>query len=130
MMTRRARVGSRSQPWAFLCLVFALSACSRGMSAAEVVSQLKERGFTVERLEKTLVSQRDLDRLPEPREMFSIQISDEQGNRDRMTLLCFKNESQAAEADRARVNGFAAGNCFFAGIIPNHFKDPIKEALR
>lgn len=111
--------------------VFLLCGCGPSpLSETEIMTRLTNAGFSLERLDKILISQGSLDRLPPTQEAFSFRISDQNGNRDQMTLLRYKNASKAADADKSGVNGFAVRNCFFAGIIPDHFESPIKEALK
>jgi hypothetical protein len=111
-------------------LALVLLACGpASLSEDEVVRRLAARGFTIERLDKAEISQGQLDRLPTPLQYFSIRVSDGKGNSETTTLLEFRRAGQAAEASKAKVNGFAARNWFFTGMA-RHFQDPIQEALK
>ncbi|MCG3205798.1 MAG: hypothetical protein KCHDKBKB_02521 [Elusimicrobia bacterium] len=112
----------------FICLV----GCGRpGLSEADVLDRLSKRGMTVERQQGIALSQGQLSRLPTSEQMFTIRVSNSNGTSGPITLLRFKNVSKAKKADQANIiNGFAAQNWFFAGLVPVDIEDSIKEALK
>jgi hypothetical protein len=100
------------------------------LSEAEVLDRLHEAGFQVEILEAPAVAQDDRTQfVAEPVGMVQVRLRDGQGNSEAMTLIQFPKVKDAEGLDARPVNGFAARNWFFLGIIANHFRDPIQAAM-
>ena len=100
----------------------------RTFSEHQLLLRLRSAGMTIERLDKTFLYPDDQEKLPaEPRQVFSIRVSDGQGNRERMTLVEFDEARQASLVKG--VNGFPAHNWFFLGTISTYFRRQVEGAL-
>jgi hypothetical protein len=111
-----------------------LAGCGEGgpapLSQAQVMERLEDAGFQVEILDEPAVAQDDRSQfVAEPVGMFAVRLSDGRGNSEAMTLVQFPEVKDAEGLDARPVNGFAARNWFFLGIIANHFRDPIQAAM-
>lgn len=111
----------------FICLL----GCGKpGLTEADVIAHLSKNGLVVERQQGIALSQGQLNRLPASEQMFTVRISNNNGNFGPITLIRFKSTAKANKAEQAKVNGFAAQNWFFAGLVPVDIEDSIKEALK
>lgn len=110
--------------------IFLLGCGKPGLSEVDVLDRLNKHGLGVERQQGISLSQGQLNHLPTPEQMFTVRLSNNNGTSGPITLLRYKNISKAKKADQANVNGFAAQNWFFAGLLPVDIEDSIKEALK
>jgi predicted small lipoprotein YifL len=133
--TVRAGAGARTAlAVATAAALLALAGCGGGgpapLSQAEVMERLEDAGFQVEILDEPAVAQDDRSQfVAEPVGILAVRLSDGRGNSEAMTLVQFPQVKDAEGLDARPVNGFAARNWFFLGIIANHFRDPIQAAM-
>jgi hypothetical protein len=140
-MTTRTTAGTGRRAKATVAVTLAIAAaamaitgCGGGggpapLSEAELLERLEGAGLQVEILGEPMVSEKDRSLfVAEPVGMLAVRLSDGQGNAESMTLVHFPAVKDAAGLEARPVNGFAARNWFFLGIIANHFRDPILAA--
>jgi hypothetical protein len=109
----------------------ALTGCGGGLSENDVLSKLEAAGLTVERLDESLLTTKQRQRIENPMEtVLSVKISDAAGNSQKMTIIGFKKDFMATSAGYEGVPGFAVRNCFFAGIPNAQIQTQIEAALR
>jgi len=106
---------------ALLCVTLAccvLTGCSNNLSESDVLSKLKEAGLTVERLDESLLSYAQRQRIEsDPETVFSVRVSDAAGHSQNMTLVGFDHDWKAENALKEGVPGFAVRNWLFAGVV-------------
>ena len=116
-----ARSAGARRVQAVLCAALvcgALASCSNNLSETEVLSKLQAAGLTVERLDESLLTNQQRQRIEsEPETIFAVQISDAAGNSQTMTLVGFDQDWKAQHAKQEGVPGFVVRNWFFVGVV-------------
>ena len=106
---------------ALLCLTVAcgvLAGCSNNFSETDVLSKLQAAGLTVERLDHSLLTQKQRQRIEsEPETTLSVRVSDAAGHSQTMTLVGFDHDWMAEHAKGEGVPGFVVRNWLFAGEV-------------
>jgi hypothetical protein len=109
----------------------AITGCGGGLSESDVLSKLEAAGLTVERLDESLLTMKQRQRIENPMEtVLSVNVSDAAGNSQKMTIIVFSKDFMATSAGYEGVPGFAVRNCFFAGIPEADIQTQIEAALR
>jgi hypothetical protein len=109
----------------------ALTGCGGGLAERDVLSKLEAAGLTVERLDESLLTGKQRQRIENPMEtVFSAKVSDAAGNSQKMTIIGFRKDFMATSAGYEGVPGFAIRNWFFAGIPNAQIQAQIEVALR
>lgn len=106
---------------ALMCLIMAcgiIAGCSNNLSESDVLSKLKAAGLTVERLDESLLTYAQRQRIEsEPETIFSVRVSDADGHSQTMTVVGFSHDWKAGNALKEGVAGFAVRNWLFAGVV-------------
>ena len=112
-------------------LVFgALAGCTSNLSEKEVLSQLEAAGLKVERLNESLLTVKQRQRIEsEPETVFSVRVSDAAGQSQSMTLVQFDKDWKATHAKNEGIPGFVVRNWFFVGIVNQQMQTQIEAAL-
>ena len=119
-----------------MCLILAcggLVGCSGGgLTETEVLSRLEAAGLTVERLDESLLTNAQRQRIEHPMEnVYSVQVSDAEGHSQTMTFIQFDKDFMAESAGYEGVPGFQVGNWYFAGVVQSpEIRTAIEAALR
>ena len=102
-----------------LAVVFGiLTGCSKNLSESDVLSKLEAAGLTVERLNETVLTYAQRQRIEaEPESIFSVKLTNKEGQSETMTLVSFSHDWKAENALKEGVAGFAVRNWLFAGIV-------------
>ena len=96
----------------------ALGGCSNNLSESDVLSKLQEAGLTIERLDQSLLTSQQRQRIEsEPHTIFSVRVSDPEGHSQTMTLVGFDRDWKADHAKDEGVPGFVVRNWFFVGVV-------------
>lgn len=125
---------SMRAPGPVLALLFlSLAGCSgeAKLPKADLVRQLENAGFRVEEVDSARVfHEKDRAKLSgKPISIFSIRLTDAQGNSEVATPIELGSAEEAREQKEQRINGFAHRNWFFAGILSVELQDRIRAAL-
>ena len=109
-----------------------LTGCSNNLSESDVLSKLKAAGLTVERLDESLLTYAQRQRIEaEPETVFSVRVSDAAGHSQNMTLVGFSHDWKAVNALKEGVPGFAVRNWLFAGVVSApEIQQQIESALQ
>jgi hypothetical protein len=124
------------EPKALVCLILicgGLVGCGGGgLTEAEVLSRLEAAGLTVERLDDSLLTNAQRQRIEHPMEIvFSVQVSDGEGHSQQMTFIQFGRDFMAESAGYEGVPGFQVGNWYFAGVVQSpEIRSAIEAALQ
>ena len=95
-----------------------LTGCSNNLSESDVLSKLEAAGLTVERLDESLLTYAQRQRIEsEPETIFSVNVSDAAGHSQNMTLVSFSHDWKAQNALSEGVPGFSVRNWLFAGVV-------------
>lgn len=111
----------------------ALVGCGGGaLSETDVLSQLEAAGLTVERLDESLLTNAQRQRIENPMEsVSSVRVSDREGNSQTMTFIQFSKDFMAQSAAYEGVPGFAIRNWYFAGVVKSpEIRSAIETALQ
>ena len=109
----------------------ALTGCGGGLSESDVLSKLEAAGLTVERLDESLLTSKQRQRIENPMEtVLSVNVSDAAGNSQKMTIIGFKKDFMATSAGYEGVPGFAVRNFFFAGVPDGEIQAQIEAAMQ
>ncbi len=131
----RRRSGSVTSK-TLLCLFLmcgGLVGCSGdGLTEADVLSRLEAAGLTVERLDESLLTNAQRQRIEHPMEtVYSVRVSDAEGNGQTMTFIQFDRDFMAESAGYEGVPGFQVRNWYFAGAVQApEIRSAIEAALQ
>jgi hypothetical protein len=105
--------------------------CSNALSESEVLSKLQAAGLTIERLDESLLTKQQRQRIEaQPETVFSVHVSDAEGHRQTMTFVGFERDWQAEHAKDEGVPGFVVHNWFFVGpVLVPQIQSQIEDAL-
>jgi outer membrane murein-binding lipoprotein Lpp len=120
---------------ALLCLIVAccvLAGCSNNLSEDEVVSKLEAAGLTMERLNESLLTYAQRQRIEnDPETVISVRITDADGRSQTLTLVGFDLDWKADNAKYEGVPGFVVRNWLFAGVVSvPEIQKQIESALK
>ena len=78
-----------------LCVV--LASCSNNLSETDVLSKLQAAGLTIERLDESLLTKAQRQRIEsDPETVISVRLSDADGHSQTMTLVGFSHDWKGA----------------------------------
>ena len=113
-----------------LCVV--LVSCSNNLSETDVLSKLQAAGLTIERLDESLLTKAQRQRIEsDPETVISVRVSDADGHSQTMTLVGFNHDWQAEHAIQEGVSGFLIRNWVFVMLttVPQ-IRSKIESALQ
>lgn len=113
-----------------LCVV--LASCSNNLSETDVLSKLQAAGLTIERLDETLLTKAQRQRIEsDPETVISVHVSDTDGHSETMTLVGFSHDWQAEHAIQEGVSGFHVRNWLFVMLVrAPQIQSKIESALQ
>jgi hypothetical protein len=131
----RRRLGSVTQKTlvSLILVCGGLVGCGGGgLTEADVLSRLEAAGLTVERLDENLLTNAQRQRIEHPMEtVYSVQVSDGEGNGQAMTFIQFDRDFMAESAGYEGVPGFQVRNWYFAGVVQSpEIRSAIEAALQ
>ena len=113
-----------------LCVV--LASCSNNLSETDVLSKLQAAGLTIERLDESLLTKAQRQRIEsDPETVISVRLSDADGHSQTMTLVGFSHDWKAENAIQEGVSGFHVRNWVFVMLVTvPQIRSKIESALQ
>ena len=128
---RRSPLGAAKILLCAMLMCGVVAGCgSKNFSEADLLARLQAAGVTVERLQETLITSKQIQRIEsEHVGMFSARVSNAAGHNQVMTLIQFDKDWKAAAVGEEGVVGFAVRNWYFVGGTDRELRTQIEGAL-